>query len=127
MITYELLKQLEQNGADLSGLSLSLDNTPKTKVKVKLKSGPAQERFKLLKTMFDDRYIFNSEKEANQSGFICNRTIDAPWTKALNKLAARTDSELLITNENCFAQVGNNTSFTGSYIHKLSAEKACLI
>ena len=48
MITYELLKQLEQNGADLSGLSLSLDNTPKTKVKVKLKSGTRIEKLVLV-------------------------------------------------------------------------------
>jgi|TARA_R100001015_G_C4607308_1_gene162414 hypothetical protein len=126
MITYNLLKQLEQSGADLSGLTLSLSGTT-TKVKVKLKSGPAQERLKDLKTMFEERHIFNTEEEAKQSGYVCVGDIDAPWTKALNKLAARTDSELLITNENCFAQVGNNTSFTGSYIHKLSAEKACLI
>lgn len=127
MITYDLLKQLEQNGADLSGLTLSLDNTPKTKVKVKLKSKPAQERFEMLKNMFEERHRFNSKEEAIQSGYMCARDIDAPWTKALNKLAARTDSELLITNENCFAQVGNDNSFTGCYIHKLSAEKACLI
>ena len=126
MITYKLLKQLEQSGADFSGLTLSL-NTPKTIIKVKLKSKPAQERFEMLKTMFDDRYVFDSETEAKQSGYINIRNINAPWTKALNKLAARTDSQYLIGDVNCFAQVGNDTSFTGSYIHKLTANKACLI
>ena len=52
MITYNLLKQLEQNGADLSGLTLSLTGTT-TKIKVKSK-GPAKMRQMELTKMFNE-------------------------------------------------------------------------
>lgn len=125
MITYNLLKQLEQNGADLSGLALSLTGTT-TKIKVKSK-GPAKMRQMELTKMFNEKPSFNSKEEAIQSGFICIRDISQPWTTGIAALAKRTNSNQLIGDENCFGQVGTNSSFKGSYIHKLTAQKACLI
>ena len=131
-IDYNLLKQLEQAGADLNNLVLNLGTKEhkKTSVNSSLKSKPARERFNKLSEKYSLSRQFNNLSEALQSGFepMRNYKGEKSWVDSLSKLASMKNSKHVCNDDlNTFGQITGNKTFIDCLIHKKTFQKAGLI